>query len=124
MTSGDEEEFAGGLAGFEVAVGVGGVGEGVDVFEAEFEGAVGYGVEDVFGAGFEVGAGGDVVLEGGTGDVERAHGGEADEVEGWDGVRWIRRRGRPCREGGGTAASLRRWFCRLSRRRREGRGRR
>ena len=52
----DEEEFAGGLAGFEVAVGVGGVGERVDVFEAELEGAVGYAVEDVFGAGFEFGA--------------------------------------------------------------------
>ena len=82
---GDEEEFAGGFAGFEVAVGVGGVGEWVDVFEAELEGAAGYAVEDVFGAGFEVGGGGDVVLHGGAGDVERAHGGEADEVEGWDG---------------------------------------
>ena len=36
--SGDEEEFAGGFAGFEVAVGVGGVGEWVDVLEGEFEG--------------------------------------------------------------------------------------
>jgi hypothetical protein len=31
----DEEEFAGGLAGFEVAVGVSCVGERVDVFEAQ-----------------------------------------------------------------------------------------
>ena len=38
---GDEQEFAGGLTGFEVAVGVGGVGEGIDVFDAEFEGVVG-----------------------------------------------------------------------------------
>src|SRR4051812_2493413 len=48
---GDEEEFAGGFAGFEVAMGLGGVGERVDVFEAEFEGAVGYCIEDVFGSG-------------------------------------------------------------------------
>jgi hypothetical protein len=50
LSSGDEEEFAGGFAGFEVTVGVSGVGEGVDVFHAEFEGAVCYAVEDVFGA--------------------------------------------------------------------------
>jgi hypothetical protein len=30
--SGDEEEFAGSLAGFQVAMGVCGVGEGVNVF--------------------------------------------------------------------------------------------
>ncbi len=83
--SGDEEEFAGGLAGFEVAVGVGGVGERVNVLEAELEGAVGYALEDVFGAGLEIGRRRDVVLHGGAGDVEGAHGGEADEVEGWDG---------------------------------------
>ncbi len=80
----DEEEFACGLAGFEVAVGVGGVGERVDVLEAELEGAVGYAVEDVFGAGLEFGASGDVILEGRTSDVERTHGGETDEIEGWD----------------------------------------
>ncbi len=66
-------------------MGVGGVGERVDVFVAQFEGAVGYAVEDVSGARDEVGAGGDVVLHGGTSDVEGAHGGEANEVEGWDG---------------------------------------
>jgi hypothetical protein len=84
--SGDEEKFAGGLAGFEVSVGVGGVGERVDVFEAELESAVGYAVEDGFRAGLKVGGGGDVVLHGGASDVERAHGGETDEVEGWDGA--------------------------------------
>ncbi len=36
-------------------------------------------------AGFEIGAGSDVVLEGGAGDVEGAHGGEADEIEGRNG---------------------------------------
>ena len=35
---------------------------------------------------FEVFAGGDVVLERGAGDVERAEGGEPDEVEGRDGA--------------------------------------
>src|ERR1700738_2389915 len=83
---GDEEEFAGGLAGFEVAVGVAGIGERIDVFEAEFEGAVGYAVEDVFDTGLEVGGRGDVILHGWAGDVEGAHGGEADEVEAWDGA--------------------------------------
>ena len=67
-------------------MGVGGVGEGVDMFEAELEGSVGYAVEDVFDAGLEIGRRGDVVLHGGAGDVERAHGGETDEVEGRDGT--------------------------------------
>jgi len=63
-------------------VGLCGVGEGVDVLDAELEGAVGDCVEDSFGAGFEFGAGGDVVPECGASDEEGAHGGEADEVEG------------------------------------------
>ena len=84
--SGNEQDFAGGLAGFEVAVGLGGFGEWVVVFEAELEGAVGDPAEDVAGALLEVGAGGDVVLQGGAGDEERAHGGELDEVEGRDGA--------------------------------------
>ena len=50
--------------------------EGVDVVGAEFEGAVGDPAEDVFGTGFEVGAGWDVVRQLGAGDVEGAHGGE------------------------------------------------
>src|SRR5580698_6977811 len=64
---------------------VGCVGERIDVFEAKLEGAVGHAIEDVFGAGFEVSGGGDIVLHGGASDAERAHRGEADEVEGWDG---------------------------------------
>ncbi len=44
---------------------LGGVGEWIDVFDAELQGAVGYSIEDVFGAGFEVSAGSDVVFEGG-----------------------------------------------------------
>ena len=55
------------------------------MFGAELEGAVGDAAKDVFGAGFEISACGDVVLHGGAGDVEGSHGGEADEVEGWDG---------------------------------------
>ena len=51
----DEKEFSRGLAGFEVAVSVCGVGERVDVFEAELDRTVPYGGEDVFGTGFEVG---------------------------------------------------------------------
>ena len=68
----DEEQLAGGLAAFEVAVCVRGVGERVDVLDAQLERAVGHGVEDGVGAGLEVFAGCDVVLERGAGDVERA----------------------------------------------------
>jgi len=78
----DEQEFSGGDAGFEVAVGVGCVGERVGVLEAELEIAVGDGIEDCGGAEFEIFAGGDVVLERGPCDVERAEGGEPDEIEG------------------------------------------
>ncbi len=46
-SSGDEEEFAGGFTGLEVAVGLSGFCEGIGVFEAKFEGAVGDSVEDV-----------------------------------------------------------------------------
>ena len=67
-------------------MGLGGVGEAVGLVDAELESALGDAVEDFGGAGFEVRAGGDVVLEGGAGDVERAHGREADEVEGRDGA--------------------------------------
>jgi hypothetical protein len=83
--SGNKEEFAGGAAGLEVALRLCCVREWVDVLDAELEGAVGDCVEDSFGAGFEFGAGGDVVLERGAGDEEGAHGGEADEIEGRDG---------------------------------------
>ena len=82
---GEEEDFACGFAGFEISMGLGGFGEGVGVLDAEFERSGGYLVEDVCGAGFEVGAGSDVVLEGGAGDEEGAHGGEANEIEGRNG---------------------------------------
>src|ERR1700733_10668449 len=78
----DEEKLAGGLAGLQIAVGVGGIDERIAVFKAELESAVGYCVEHIGGTGFEVGPGGDVVLQRRTSDVERAHGGEADGVEG------------------------------------------
>ena len=61
MTSRDEEEFAGGSAGFEVAVGLGGFGERVGVRDTELERAVGDPAKDVAGALLEVGAGADVV---------------------------------------------------------------
>jgi hypothetical protein len=80
----NEEELAGGEAGFEVAVGVRGIGERVGVLETELERAVGDGVEDGVGAEFEFFAGGDVVVELGAGDEERAEAGELDEVEGRD----------------------------------------
>ena len=67
-------------------MGLGGRAEGVGVGDAELEGAVGHPGEDVAGALFEVFAGGDVVLERGPRDVEGAHGGEADEVEGRNGA--------------------------------------
>ena len=65
-------------------MGVGGVGKWVDVFDAQLEGAAGDAVEDVFGAGFEIGGRGDVVLHGWARDVEGTHGREADEIEGRD----------------------------------------
>ena len=54
IRSGDEKELAGRFAGLKIAVRLCGVGERVDVFEAEFEGAAGDAVEDIFGADFEV----------------------------------------------------------------------
>jgi len=68
--SGDEEEFAGGFSGLEVAVRVSGIGERVDVFDAEFESTVDDSVEDVFSAGLEVGWSCDVVLHRGTSDIK------------------------------------------------------
>jgi hypothetical protein len=56
------------------------------VFKTEFEGVIGDGIEDCAGAEFKFFAGGDVISEGGTGDKERAEGGELDEIEGRDGT--------------------------------------
>lgn len=82
FTSGEEEEFTSGVAGFEVAVGLSGFSKRISVLDAELEGTDSNALEYVVGAGEEIGAGGDVILKRGTGDVEGAESGETDEIEG------------------------------------------
>jgi hypothetical protein len=83
---GNEQEFSGGLARFKIAVGLCGVCEGVGVGHTDVKSAIGDPAEDVAGSLLEISAEMDVVLESGAGNVEGAHGGEADEIEGRDGA--------------------------------------
>src|SRR3712207_5532 len=82
----DEDEFAGGLAAFEVAVGLGGVGERVGTPDADVEVALPDPGEEALGAPHEFLAGRCVVGEGRPGEEEAALLVEGLDVERRDGA--------------------------------------
>ena len=85
VASGNQHQFAGGLAGGDIDLRLLRLSERIGVLHAHFEPACGDGIEDIGGARYEVLARERVELQGGTGDVERSLAGELDEVEGGDG---------------------------------------
>src|SRR5262249_41866512 len=83
--AGDEQDFAVGLTGFEVAVGLTGPVEREGDVYAHLKLAVGDPAEEVSGAPEQLVAAGDVVTERGAGQEERASGAEHLGIERRDG---------------------------------------